>query len=74
MTVAHTTLLGYLGKYITFKHPVPVEYKESGFDQFHGKVISVCIELNGRHALCVLYDEKHDCAEFFEYDKIEIVI
>jgi hypothetical protein len=37
MAVPHTTLLGYLGKHITFKVPCPIDYNESGFDQLSGK-------------------------------------
>lgn len=70
MTVAHTTLLAYLGKYITFKFPCPTDYNESGFDQVSGKVISVCIQLNKRHALCVLPDENIDSADFYEFSKM----
>lgn len=73
MAVPHTTLLGYLGKYITFKVPCPIEYNESGFDQVSGKVISVCIELNQRHALCVMYDEETDSADFYDFEEMVIV-
>ena len=70
MAVPHTTLLGYLGKHITFKVPCPIEYNESGFDQLSGKVIYVCIALNERHALCVLHDEKTDEAYFYEFSEM----
>ncbi len=49
MAVPHTTLLGYLGKHITFKVPCPIEFNNSGFDQLSGKVIAVNIELNEKH-------------------------
>lgn len=70
MAVSYNTLLSYLGKQVTFKVPVPVEYDESGFDQVTGKVISVLIELNEKHQLCVLYDEESDSADFFEFDNM----
>lgn len=73
MAVPHTTLLGYLGKYITFKVPCPIEYNESGFYQVSGKVISVCIKLNQRHALCVMYDEETDSADFYDFEEMVIV-
>ena len=74
MAVAHSTLLSYLGKEITFNYPVPIEYKESGFDEVTGKVISVCIELNENHQLCVLFDEESDHADFFEFDKMIFIL
>ena len=52
MTVAHTTLLNYLGKYITVDVPASVEYKESGFEQLSGVVVSVNFELDGKHCFC----------------------
>jgi len=70
MAVTHSTLLSYLGKEVTFNYPVPIEYKDSGFDQVTGKVISVCIELDENHQLCVLSDKESDYADFFEFNKM----
>ena len=70
MTVTHSTLLSYLGKQISFKYPVPVEYNSSCFEQISGQVISVLIVLNENHQLCVLHDEKTDSADFFECDQM----
>lgn len=67
MAVAHTTLLEYLGKYVTFKVPVPIGSDQSLFRQVTGKVISVDIDLGGKHSLCILYDELGDSSEYFLY-------
>ena len=55
MAVSHITLLQYLGKNITFKYPCPLHYDSSGFTYLSGKVISVSIELNQNHQICVLF-------------------
>lgn len=60
MTVAHTTLLDYLGKHITVSVPVPIEYKESGFEQISGVVDSVVIHKNGNHEFA-LEDSDYYC-------------
>jgi len=73
MAVPHTTLLGYLGKHITFKVQCPIDYNESGFDQLSGKVIAVCIELNEKHQLCILHDDLTDDSDFYEYDEMVIL-
>ncbi|MEB3754863.1 hypothetical protein [Acinetobacter sp. MD2(2019)] len=73
MTNEYNTLLSYLGKEITFNYPVPIEYKESGLYEVTGKVISVCIELNENHQLCVLYDESSNSADFFEFDQMVFI-
>ena len=70
MAVSHITLLQYLGKNITFKYPCPLHYDSLGFSHLSGKVISVSIELDQKHQLCVLFDESIDHADYFYYDKI----
>lgn len=73
MAVSHITLIHYLGKNITFKYPCPLHYDSSGFMHLSGKVISVSIELNQSHQLCVLFDESSDHADHFFYDKMIFV-
>jgi hypothetical protein len=73
MAVSHITLLHYLGKNITFKYPCPLDYDSSGFMHLSGKVISVSIELDLSHQLCVLFDESSDHADHFFYDKMIFV-
>ena len=41
-----------------------------GFTYLSGKVISVSIELNQNHQICVLFDESIDQADHFHFDKI----
>ena len=72
MAVPHTTLLGYLGKHITFKVPCPIEFNNSGFDQLSGKVIAVNIKLNEKHSLCVMHDESTGSADYYEFEKMLI--
>ena len=57
-------------KNITFKYPCPLHYDSLGFSHLSGKVISVSIELDQKHQLCVLFDESIDHADHFYYDKI----
>lgn len=57
MAVAHTTLLEYLGKEVTFKVTLPTDSDQSVFQQITGKVITVAFELNGKHSLCVLSEQ-----------------
>lgn len=66
MTVAHTTLLNYLGKHITVDVPVPIEYKASGFEQISGIVDSVVIHLDGNHEFA-LAD-----SDYYFFDKVRI--
>ena len=70
MTVAHTTVLSYLGKSISFQYPVPVAFDRSGFMQRIGKVIAVCVELDGDHQLCI--DFGKDDAHFFSFTDLVI--
>lgn len=66
MTVAHTTLLNYLGKHITVDVPVPIEYKASGFEQISGIVDSVVIHLDGNHQFAFAD------SDYYFFDKVRI--
>lgn len=70
MAVAHTTVLSYLGKHISFETSVPLDYDQSIFVHRSGKVISVLIELDGDHKLCVDYG--NDNAHFFSLTDMKI--
>ncbi len=66
MTVAHTTLLNYLGKHITVDVPVPVEYDQSGFEQISGVLSYIVIHLDGNHEFA-LAD-----SDYYFFDKVRI--
>lgn len=70
MVVAHTTVLSYLGKSISFQYPVPVDCDCSVFTQQTGTVVAVCVELDGDHQLCIDFGE--DGAHFFSFTDLVI--
>jgi len=63
----YVDLLAYLGKQISFI--VPSEYQPLGYYAVNGQVISVCIELNGHHQICV---DSGDSADVYYYAEMSI--
>lgn len=68
MTAAHTTVLSFLGKQISFQTSVSSHDKPI-FVRRSGKVISVVIDLHGDHQLCVDYG--NDNAHFFSFNDMQ---
>jgi hypothetical protein len=71
MTAAHTTLLEYLGKYITYDLAVDHSFDPSGYVQESGQVTGVFIELNGNHQFRVKFDNS-DNYEFVSLSDIKL--
>lgn len=71
MTVAHTTLLEFLGKHIKYQVAVDTSFDESGFVEESGLVTGVLFELNGDFQLCVKIDG-YDYEEFINFSKMKI--
>lgn len=71
MTVAHTTLLEFLGKHIKYQVAVDTSFDESGFVDQSGLVTGVLFELNGDFQLFVKIDG-YDYEEFIHYSKMKI--
>lgn len=60
MAVAYTTLLEYLGKYITYDLVVDHSFDSSGCIHESGQVTGVFIELNGNHQFQIKFDNSDD--------------
>lgn len=71
MAVAHTTLLEFLGKKITYDLAVDQSFDPSGIVQESGTVTGVLFELDGNHQLCVKFDN-YDSYEFIRFSEMKI--
>ena len=60
MAVAHTTLLEFLGKKITYDLVVDHSFDPSGYIQESGTVTGVLFDLHGDHLLRVKFDDIDD--------------
>ncbi|RKG47027.1 hypothetical protein D7V64_17240 [Acinetobacter cumulans] len=72
MTVAHTTLLEFLGKKITYDLAVDQSFDSSGYIQESGTVTGVLLELDGDHQLCIKLDGYTDSHEFVKFSEIKL--
>ena len=72
MAAAHTTLLDYLGKKITYVLAVDQSFDPSGYIEESGLVTGVLFELDGDHQFCVKMDGFDDSHEFIKFSEIEI--
>lgn len=71
MTIAHTTLLEYLGKHITYDLAVDQSFDPSGYVQESGQVTGVFIALNGDHQFRIKFDN-FDNYEFVHLSDIRL--
>lgn len=71
MAVAHTTLLEFLGKKITYDLAVDQSFDPSGYIEESGTVTGVLLELDGDHQLCVKFDD-YDYHEFVKFSEIKL--
>lgn len=71
MAVAHTTLLEYLGKKITYDLAVDQSFDPSGFIEETGTVTGVLLELDGDHQLLIKLDG-FDYHEFIKFSEIKL--
>jgi hypothetical protein len=71
MADAHTTLLNFLGKKITYDLAVDHSFDPSGFVEETGTVTGVLFELDGDHQLCVKFDD-FDSYEFIKFSEMTI--
>ena len=72
MAVAHTTLLEYLGKKITYDLAVDQSFDPSGYIEESGTVTGVLLELDGDHQLCIKIDGYLDNHEFVKFSEIRL--
>lgn len=71
MAVAHTTLLEYLGKKITYDLAVDQSFDPSGYIEESGTVTGVLLELDGNHQFCIKLDGYSDSYEFIRISDIK---
>lgn len=71
MTAAHTTLLQFLGKKITYDLVVDHTFDSSGYIQCSGTVTGVLLELNGDHHFSVKVDG-YDYSELIKFSEIRL--
>jgi hypothetical protein len=72
MAVAHTTLLEFLGKKITYDLAVDQSFDPSGYIEESGTVTAVLFELDGDHQFCVKIDGFSDTHEFIKLSEIKL--
>ena len=71
MAVAHTTLLQYLGKNITYDVAVDQSFDPSGFVEESGFVTAVLFDLHSDHMLSVKFDD-FDSYDDLKFSEIKI--
>ena len=71
MAVAHTTLLEYLGKKITYDLAVDQSFDPSGYIEESGTVTGVLLELDGNHQFCIKLDGYSDSHEFIRFSDMK---